>query len=311
MRSRPALALFDFLLLVFLSARIGAQQPTTLRHSLSAPLTIAEEFQANFGQSVAIDGGFIAIGVPRADLGDYNAGAVKVFDSATGVLLHVVPNPTAVADDLFGNSLAISGTRLVVGAYGDRTGAIEAGSVYVYDLSSAAPTVPVVTLNNPDPATADWFGFSVAISGTRVAVGAHQDDPGGVAQAGSAYIYDLGGATPTVPVVTLSNPGPAVDDQFGRSVGISGTRVVVGALADDTGASNAGSAYVYDLASASPTVPVRTLNNPGPATNDTFGLSVAIAGTRIVVGAPLHDTGAMNAGALLCTISAAPLPPCQ
>ena len=62
---------------------------------------------------------------------------------------------------------------------------------------------------------------------------------------------------PTVPVATLNNPGPAAGDQFGKSVAISGTRVVVGAYADDTGATDAGSAYVYDLSSGTPTVPWR------------------------------------------------------
>jgi sulfur relay (sulfurtransferase) DsrC/TusE family protein len=296
MRTCLVPTLFDLLLLTLLTARVAGQQPVTLRHSIPAPLTIGEESQAGFGQSVAVEGGFIAIGVPRADVGDYDSGVVKVFDSATGVLLHVLANPSPRTDDYFGNRIAISGTRLVVGAYADETGANEAGSVYIYDLSSAAPTAPVLTLNNPNPASGDRFGFSVAISGTRVAVGAYQDDPGGVVNAGSVYIYDLGGVVPAVPVAALNNPGPAVDDQFGYSVGISGTRVVVGALADDTGASNAGSAYVYELSSATPTVPVRTLNNPSPATNDIFGLSVAIAGTRVVVGAPFHDTGATNAG---------------
>ena len=66
-------------------------------------------------------------------------------------------------------------------------------------------------------------------------------------------------------MATLNNPGPAEGDQFGESVAISGTRVVVGAIRDDTGATDAGSAYVYDLSSGTPTVPVATLNNPGPA----------------------------------------------
>ena len=191
--------------------------------------------------------------------------------------------------------MAISGTRVVVGAFRDDTGAIDAGSAYVYDLSSGTPTVPVATLNNPGPAVSDQFGESVAISGTRVVVGANADDTGAT-NAGSAYVYDLSSGTPTVPVATLNNPGPAAHDQFGLSVAISGTRVVVGANGDDTGATDAGSAYVYDLSSGTPTVPVATLNNPGPAAGDQFGFSVAISGTRVVVGAPFDDTGATDAG---------------
>ena len=35
--------------------------------------------------------------------------------------------------------MAISGTRVVVGAHGDDTGASDAGSAYVYDLTSGTP----------------------------------------------------------------------------------------------------------------------------------------------------------------------------
>jgi hypothetical protein len=140
----------------------------------------------------------------------------------------------------------------------------------VYDLDSSAPSVPVVTLSN-GPAANDQFGTSVAISGSRMVVGAYLDDIGAT-DAGSAYVYDLSSGTPTVPLATLNNPGPAEEDRFGNSVAISGTRVVVGAYLDDTGATDAGSAYVYDLSSGTPNVPVATLNNPSPAESDFFGL---------------------------------------
>ena len=204
-------------------------------------------------------------------------------------------NPGPAAGDQFGLSVAISGTLVVVGSPFDDTGATDAGSAYVYDLSSGTPTVPVATLNNPGPAAGDQFGVSVAISGTLVVVGANTDDTGAT-NAGSAYVYDLSSGTPTVPVATLNNPSPFANDQFGLSVAISGTLVVVGARLDDTGATDAGSAYVYDLNSVTPTVPVATLNNPGPAAQDLFGVSVAISGTLVVVGANADDTGATDAG---------------
>ena len=184
-------------------------------------------------------------------------------------------------DSQFGFSVAISGARVVVGAPFDIVSDLSAGTAYVYDLSSATPTVPVATLNNPDAEGSDQFGSSVAISETRVIVGAFADDTG-AGNAGSAYVYDL---PQQRPVATLNNPGPAASDQFGFSVAVSGSRVVVGAYQDDAGETNAGSAYVYDLSSGSPTVPTATLNNPAPAAHDFFGNSVAISGTRVVVGA--------------------------
>ncbi len=279
-----------------LFATATAQVPDTLKHFIPAPPTGVQTV-AGLGYSVAVEGGYTVVGAPYDDLGGQDSGVVKVFNSTTGVLLFVLPNPSPAAGDNFGTSVAISGTRVVVGASFDDTGASNAGSAYVYDLSNGTPTVPVVTLNNPTPAVSDRFGDSVAISGMWVVVGAFGDDTGAT-NSGSAYAYDLSNGMPTVPVVTLNNPGPASNDFFGAPVAISGTRVVVGAHFDDTGASNAGSAYVYDLSNGIPTVPVVTLNNPGPAADDFFAASVAISGTRVVIGAYQDDTGVTDAGSV-------------
>jgi hypothetical protein len=289
--------LLAVLALLFAIPSAHAQQPDTLRASMSPPAGV--QIGARLGYQVAVDGPYAVAGAPSDDAGSRDSGVVKVFDSATGALLFVLPNPGPASDDWFGSSVAISGTRVIVGAAQDDTGAYNSGSAYVYDLSSATPTVPVATLNNPGPASGDFFGISVAISGTRAVVGASRDDTG-LTDAGSAYVYDLGSATPTVPVITLNSPGPATQENFGinfgNSVAISGSRVVVGAFLDDTGATDSGSAYVYDLSGATPSVPVTTLNNPGPANSDFFGWSVAVSGTRVVVGARYDSTGAAGTG---------------
>jgi hypothetical protein len=272
-----------------------AQIPNTLLHTLPAPATLQSGAQLGF--SVAVSGGYTVVGAPLDDTGGGNSGVVKVFDSTSGALLHVLTNPSPNSGDNFGNAVAIDGTRVVVGAYLDDTGATDSGMAYVYDLAGASPTVPIFTLNNPSPAATDYFGYAVSISGMRVVVGAHRDDTAAT-DAGAVYVYDLGGATPSLPVVSLFNPGPAVGDNFGSSVGISSTRVVVGAMRDDTGATDAGSAYVYDIAGGTPTVPVVTLNNPSPGNADVFGGSVAIFGARVVVGAFGDDTGGGDGGSV-------------
>ena len=197
--------------------------------------------------------------------------------------------PSPAASEKFGTSMAASGSRVVVGAALENTGAPLAGSVYVYDLSSATPTVALFTLHNPDPGVTYHYGTSVAIEGTRVVVGAIGSDVD-APNAGRAYIYDLSSATPTVPILTLHNPNPgsvdndAFGDRFGGSVGISGTRVVVGASREDIGGTNAGRAYVYELTSGLPTL-VATLDHPGGSLPSGFGQSVAISGPCLVVGA--------------------------
>ena len=274
---------------------LAAATPTVPVATLNNPSPSETDY---FGVSVAMSGTRVVVGAYGSDVGAAAAGSAYVYDLASAtptVPVITFHNPSPAEVDAFGRSVAMSGTRVVVGAYGDNTGAENAGSAYVYDLASATPTDPVATLNNPSPAAIDLFGWSVAISGTRVVVGGYWDDTG-AADAGSAYVYDLASATPTVPVATLHNPSPAAGDSFGESVAVSGTLVAVGAHADDTGAMDAGSAYVYDLGSTTPTIPVTTLNNPDPGVNDWFGISLAISGTHVVIGASQDDTGAADAG---------------
>ena len=167
------------------TSTVPAQQPDTLQHFIPAPPGDAQS-GAQLGHSVAVEGGLTVVGAYLDDLSGSNSGVVKVFDSVTGALLHVLANPTPAAQDHFGFSVAISGTRVVVGANGDDTGATDAGSAYVYDLAGGTPTVPVATLNNPGPAAGDEFGTWVAIDGTTAAIGAPfydtpQPDKGSVA----------------------------------------------------------------------------------------------------------------------------------
>src|SRR5438067_7013384 len=90
------------------------------------------------------------------------------------------------------------------------------------------------TLADPGPALADQFGVSVAVDGNTLVVGCPFDDPGGVTDAGSVYVFNLttGALTATVP-----NPSPAAGDQFGVSVVVSrnNTTAWVGAPFDDPG----------------------------------------------------------------------------
>lgn len=251
-----------------------------------------------FGLSVGISGARVVVGAPGDDTGAANSGSAYAYDlvSATpSVPTATFHDPGPALLDEFGAAVAVSGNRVVVGATWEDTGAPDAGSAYVYDLSTGTPSAPVATLRNPSPEAFEQFGGSVAISGTRIVVGADRDSAGATG-AGSAYVYDLSSGTPTVPVLTLHNPAPAPGDGFGSAVAISGTRLAVSACSDDAGADGAGSAYVYDLTSATPTVPVAILNNPNPTPYACFGYSVAIFGSTIVVGAPWDDTGGSGAG---------------
>ncbi len=260
----------------------AAATPYSLVHSLFNPGSSAQPGSRQ-GTSVAMDGNFVAVGAPYDDLGATDSGVVNIYRAGTGALLHSLTNPRPAHRDLFGAAVAVSGPLVVVGASEDEAGVASAGSAFVYDLAGATPSVPVLTLTNPSPASYVDFGLAVAVSDTRVVVGARYDDTGATGT-GRAFVFDLASATPTVPAFMLNNPTPSLYEGFGNAVAIAGTRVVVSAMWDDSVFYAAGSVYVYELAGPTPNVPALTLNNPFPWGSYNFGQSLALSGARLVVG---------------------------
>jgi hypothetical protein len=290
-------------LLVIMAAACGllpAQVPDTLRYSIYAPKSLPQAYEQQ-GSSIAISGNVAVVGSPRYDsdpLTGLDSGAVKIYDAATGKLMHRLLNPAGVSFGYFGQSVAVSGNLVVVGSYNPAGGMVQAGCAYVYDLASEAPTIPALVLENPSPAEQDQFSHSVAIDGDTVVVGAWMTDSVSD-NAGRAYVFDLSSGEPGEPVLVLENPAPAPDDNFGAAVAVSGSRLAVSAYRDNLGAPNAGRVFVYDLQSGSPESPVHSLTLSDAEENDCFGNALAMAGNYLAVGAETDDTSAINAGRVL------------
>jgi hypothetical protein len=96
--------------------------------------------------------------------------------------------------------------------------------------------------------------------------------------------------------MTFTNPAPAVGDAFGyRVAALDSRRMLIGAVNDSAGATNSGSAYLFnDQGTLLATIP-----NPTPATNDNFSRSLATVGSNgLLIGCPGDDTGTTNAGSV-------------
>jgi hypothetical protein len=260
-----------------------------LVHTLANPTPSYYDY---FGVSVAISGQIVVVGASGEDKLTANAvGAAYIFDADTGNLLHTLANPSPVANDFFGMSVAVSGNNVVVGAYYDDTSSTDSGEAYIFDATTGSL---VRTLSNPTPAGDDRFGYSVAVSGDTVLVGAPRDDTA-MADGGAVHIFDTVSGNL---LNTLTNPtssGNDYSDYFGCSVAISGDSAIIGAYSDNTGATDTGMAYIYDVSNGSISF---TLHNPSPANGDNFGYSVSVSGDTVIVGTLYDDTGAADAGAV-------------
>jgi len=198
------------------------------------------------------------------------------------------------ANNHFGTAVALSGDTLVVGAPDNNGASDDQGAVFVYTRSGATWTLQQ-KLTAQDGAANGGFGFSVAISGDTVVIGAPLDDIGGNKDQGSAYVFTRsltpGGAIWTQQQKLTAQDG-AVEDFFGLSVAVSGETVAVTAFGDDIGASeNQGSAYVFTRGQTTWTQQQKLTADDGAA-GQFFGRSVALSGDTIAVGDSINQIGA-------------------
>ncbi len=291
-----------------------------------------------FGWSVAISGDTLVVGARNENSnasgvnGDQsndsttNAGAVYVFTRSGTEWRQQAYLKASNTDsnDLFGLSLAISGDTLVVGTRsedsnatgvnGDQSdnSAVQAGAAYVFTRSGAVWSQQAyLKASNTD--TNDRFGFSVAISGDTLVVGADGEDSnatginGGqsnnsAGDAGAAYVFTRDG-TKWSQQAYLKASNSDGNDFFGHAVAISGDTLVVGANGEhssatgvngdenDNSAEGAGAAYVFTRSGTqwSQQAYLKASNND---ILDQFGFSVTISGDTVVVSADLEDSNA-------------------
>jgi hypothetical protein len=248
----------------------------SLRTPLGDPLQQAELTPSNgtagsFGSSVAISGTTAVVGAPSTDL---NTGTAYVFSFSGGTWTEQaeLKASDAASGDNFGSSVAISGSTVVVTApYKNSL----TGSAYVFARSGGIWSQRA-ELTASDGAEYDWFGSSVAISGSTVVVGARGKD----SNTGAAYVFVRSGPIWTEQAELTASDG-AANDSLGFSIAISVDTVLIGA---PFGNSGIGAAYAFDHSGSVWTERAKLTASDGAA-NDSFGASVAISGTTGAVGA--------------------------
>ena len=188
-------------------------------------------------------------------------------------------------DGRFGFSVAVSGDTTVVGAWlKDAGDQVFAGAAYVFqrDEGGVGNWGKVKKLVASDPERIDEFGYSVAISGDTVVVGAHFENAGGT-NAGAVYVFerDEGGADNWGEVKKVTASDAQAGHLFGQSVAISGDTAVVGAYEN----AHQGAAYVFyrDDGGAENWGEVKMLTASDIGLGGHFGWSVAVSGATAVV----------------------------
>ena len=238
---------------------------------------------AELGYSVAVGSGVVAasaVSYPTSGVG--GSGMVCLYSAIDGAFVHCYGSPNPTYDGEFGYSVAISGHWLVVGAPRENdSGGPSGGHAYLYNLETGSVTM----LTSPIPDSNAEFGLSVAISGNTVAIGAPTQQVNHVGLAGEVFVFQ---ATTGDLITNMTSPNAINLGEFGWSVAVNGTFLVVGAPYETAaGLSGAGRAYVYDLNTGS----VLQFHSPAPAAFGLFGTSVAAGSSTFVAGAPNEPSG--------------------
>ncbi len=268
----------------------------------------------------------------QADNSFSSAGAAYVFVRSGGVWSQqaYLKASNTGGGDAFGVSVAVIGDTVVVGAQGEDSSAtgvdgnqadnsaFQSGAAYVFVRSGgvwcqqaylkASNTGGGDLFGDPG----DLFGNPVAVSGDTVVVGARPEASSATGVngnqadnsaewAGAAYVFvRSGGVWSQQAYLKASNTGAY--DNFG-SVAVSGDTVVVGALYEDSSATgvngnqadnssvDSGAAYVF-VRSGGIWSQQAYLKASNTGAADVFGLSVAVSGDIVVVGALGEDSNA-------------------
>ena len=292
----------------------------------------------SFGASVALSGDTLVVGAPledsrasgingdQADNGAMNSGAVYVFTRSNGVWTQqaYLKAANAGAGDEFGASVAVEGDTLVAGAHFEASGAsgingdaadnskASSGAAYVFARTGAAWR-QTAYLKPSNTTAGHEFGFSVALSGSTIAVGAYNEggrgvgvncapEPGGSFGIGAVYIFTSNsGAWSQQAYVKASNSGS--DAAFGWSLALSGDTLAVGSPKesnfgvgvngnqDISPGADSGAVYVFTR-SGSTWNQQAYIKASNSGLFDDFGWSVALAGDVLVVGSPYEDSTA-------------------
>jgi len=247
-----------------------------------------------FGVSVVMSDDYIIISANGEDSveGD-NSGKVYVFSTLDYSLVHTIDNPNNVGTsvgDRFGVRIAVSGNYLIVSAAEEDLGS---GTVYIYSITDWSLLHTLTNPNNYGTADSDYFGLGVAAFGDTLVVSAYGEDSSEAFNVGILYIFSLSSGILTH---TITSPDNLANIEFGINMRISEDYLVVTARAYS---SYSGRVYVFTTSDYSL---LYTINNPnayGSGVGDSFGISISLNDTYLLVGAFAEDPlGDLNSGVL-------------
>lgn len=276
------------------------------------------EMDSKFGNSIDLDDTQSVIGTFSDDTDVdglnslTNAGAAyfQSFQAGEWIEDQKVVASDRDANANFGNSVGVSGNYAVIGAYTEKYDADgnnefdDAGAAYIYEKDINGNWIEIQKIVASDRDEFTYFGSQVGISGDYLVVGCPNNgtdlnNNNFIMNAGAIYVFERNtdtGIWEEAAKLIASDRGTL--DFFGASVDISGNNIIVGSRQDDEDsnftnfAMDAGSAYVFNRDMFGTWYQAQKISASDREASDWFGISVAIDGEQLIVGARLEDESA-------------------
>jgi len=240
-----------------------------------------------FGASIAMRDDIAVISSPESDARGTSSGSAYVFVRTGKTWLQHTKLLGVDTDeyDRFGRAVALGADTIVIGAPHDDALGASSGAAYVF-VRAGGNWNQQAKLIASDGQESDYFGWSVAIDGNTIVVGAPLRD-GPAAKTGAAYVFVRSGVT-WIEQGKIVAADAAESDAFGSAVAVSGATVAIGGNDGSVVNTNAdGFVYVFTWTGGIWTQQARLLASSGD-TESRFGSSIALDGDTAVIGA-LHD----------------------
>ncbi len=292
MAHRPATTLGLAGACVFVLALGGTARAQCEATESAEVVTSDSQFGDQCGFSVDVNGDAIAVGAPLEDEAGNEAGAVYLFRlNGTSWLQEqkLMAIDATSSSDRFGSAVAVHGNVVIAGAPQDEQAASLAGSAYVFRYDGTLWVQEQELLPWNPPVSSGFFGTSVALDGSVVAIGAPMTGTGKV------YVLRyVNNQWAQEEIVTADDP--ATGDRFGISVAVSNDILLVGANRDDDDGTESGSAYVFRYQGIDGWVQEQKLTASDGQANAGFGWAVSLSNSAALIGAN-KDLAPFGAGA--------------
>ena len=233
---------------------------------------------ANFAKQIKLHNGKVYIGATdHKNSNGETIGAVYIYDSTTGELLHIIENPNFDSNnsfytsdygrvfDVFGEHLAIGSSR-----FNNNSGVVD-----IWNINTFTKTLTLTNPNLDSTYSTDYFGENLALNSNYISILAPSEKTGNTYTA-PVYTYNL--FTGEL-ISTILNQIPSIysSNRWTKSLSVQGNKLLkVATTFDENGVSTNSTIYIFDILTGTKLIERETNFNSG------FGFYIGLTKDKVI-----------------------------